>query len=202
MVVKDQTSFKDIRTISGQVFLTFCALLQWGQIHFPNPPKPIYFDFFFSGSIVVYWFVNMWTHVRYLTSNIILVVVVQVSQKSKLACFNKPKHPLCWQWCIPLEYRRPEGRQGGEEVLSLVTMESNPLMGLFGVSPPRVEPQLFTPQPTTPTENSFYVVRNMSWLWTLILVLMRRIRWVLLLSTIMHQTNYSNSANRLQSKSQ
>ena len=142
----------------------------------------------------------MWTHVRYLTSNLMLVVLVQVSQKSKLACCNKPKHPLCWQWCIPREDRLPEGLQGDEEVLSLVTMESNPLMGLFGVSPPRPEPQLFTPQPTTPTEKSFYVVRNMNWVRTLFLVLMRRVRWVLLQSTIMHQTNCSNSANRLYSK--
>ena len=32
-------------------------------------------------------------------------------------------------------------------------MESNPLRGLFGVSSPRPEPQLVTPQPTAPTEN-------------------------------------------------
>ena len=32
-------------------------------------------------------------------------------------------------------------------------MENNPLRGLFGVSSPRPEPQLATPQPTTPTEN-------------------------------------------------
>ena len=32
-------------------------------------------------------------------------------------------------------------------------MESNPLRGLFGVSSPRPEPQLVTPQPTGPTEN-------------------------------------------------
>ena len=32
-------------------------------------------------------------------------------------------------------------------------MENNPLRGLFGVSPPRPEPQLVAPQPTAPTEN-------------------------------------------------
>ena len=32
-------------------------------------------------------------------------------------------------------------------------MENNPLRGLFGVSSPRPEPQLATPQPTAPTEN-------------------------------------------------
>ena len=32
-------------------------------------------------------------------------------------------------------------------------MENNPLGGLFGVSSPRLEPQLVTPQPTGPTEN-------------------------------------------------
>ena len=37
-------------------------------------------------------------------------------------------------------------------LLPLVTMENNPLRGLFKVSSPRPEPQLFTPQPTAPTE--------------------------------------------------
>ena len=32
-------------------------------------------------------------------------------------------------------------------------MENNPLRGLFGVSSPRTEPQLATPQPTAPTKN-------------------------------------------------
>ena len=32
-------------------------------------------------------------------------------------------------------------------------MENYPLRGLFGVSSPRTEPQLTTPQPTAPTEN-------------------------------------------------
>ena len=32
-------------------------------------------------------------------------------------------------------------------------MENNPLRGLFGVSSPRPEPQLVTPQPTARTEN-------------------------------------------------
>ena len=41
-------------------------------------------------------------------------------------------------------------------LLSLVTMENNPLRGLFGVSSPRPEPQLATPQPTAPTENIEY----------------------------------------------
>ena len=31
-------------------------------------------------------------------------------------------------------------------------MENNPLRGLFGVSSPRPEPQLATPQPTKPTK--------------------------------------------------
>jgi hypothetical protein len=35
-------------------------------------------------------------------------------------------------------------------------MESNHLRGLFGISSPRPEPQLVTPQPTTPTENIYY----------------------------------------------
>ena len=37
-------------------------------------------------------------------------------------------------------------------------MENNPLRGLFGVSSPRTEPQLVTPQPTTPTENISYEI--------------------------------------------
>ena len=37
-------------------------------------------------------------------------------------------------------------------------MEHNPLRGLFGVSSPRPEPQLATPQPTTPTENFEYEI--------------------------------------------
>ena len=65
----------------AKCILLFVRCFKEGKSTFPNPPKPIYFDFFFSGSIVVYWFVNMWTRVRCLTSNLILVVVVQVSQK-------------------------------------------------------------------------------------------------------------------------
>ena len=45
-----------------------------------------------------------------------------------------------------------------ENLLSLVTMESNPLRGLFGVSSPRTEPQFATPQPTAPTENIEYEI--------------------------------------------
>ena len=37
-------------------------------------------------------------------------------------------------------------------------MENNPLRGLFGVSSPRAEPQLATPQPTAPTENIEYEI--------------------------------------------
>ena len=37
-------------------------------------------------------------------------------------------------------------------------MENNPLRGLFGVSSPRPEPQLATPQPTAPTENIEYEI--------------------------------------------
>ena len=37
-------------------------------------------------------------------------------------------------------------------------MEKNPLRGLFGVSSPRLEPQLATPQPTAPTENIEYEI--------------------------------------------
>ena len=37
-------------------------------------------------------------------------------------------------------------------------MENNPLRGLFGVSSPRPEPQLVTPQPTAPTENIYYEI--------------------------------------------
>ena len=37
-------------------------------------------------------------------------------------------------------------------------MENNPLRGLFGVSSPRSEPQLSTPQPTAPTENIGYEI--------------------------------------------
>jgi hypothetical protein len=37
-------------------------------------------------------------------------------------------------------------------------MESNPLRGLFGVSSPRPETQLFSPQPTAPTENIYYEI--------------------------------------------
>ena len=37
-------------------------------------------------------------------------------------------------------------------------MENNPLRGLFGVSSPRPEPQLVTPQPTAPTENISYEI--------------------------------------------
>src|SRR3954468_22685710 len=35
-------------------------------------------------------------------------------------------------------------------------MENNPLRSLFGVSLPRPEPQLATPQPTEPTENFYF----------------------------------------------
>ena len=37
-------------------------------------------------------------------------------------------------------------------------MENNPLRGLFGVSSPRPEPQLATPQSTAPTENIEYEI--------------------------------------------
>ena len=37
-------------------------------------------------------------------------------------------------------------------------MENNPLRGLFGVSSPRPEPQLVTPQCTAPTENTEYEI--------------------------------------------
>ena len=37
-------------------------------------------------------------------------------------------------------------------------MENNHLRGLFGVSSPRLEPQLATPQPTTPTKNIEYEI--------------------------------------------
>ena len=37
-------------------------------------------------------------------------------------------------------------------------MENNPFRGLFGVSSPRPEPQLVTPQPTAPTENIEYEI--------------------------------------------
>ena len=37
-------------------------------------------------------------------------------------------------------------------------MENNSLRGLFGVSSPRPEPQLVSPQPTTPTENIEYEI--------------------------------------------
>src|SRR3954468_24264140 len=37
-------------------------------------------------------------------------------------------------------------------------MENNPLRSLFGVSSPRPEPQLATPQPTEPTENAYFEI--------------------------------------------
>ena len=37
-------------------------------------------------------------------------------------------------------------------------MENHPLRGLFGVSSPRLEPQLVAPQPTAPTENIGYEI--------------------------------------------
>ena len=37
-------------------------------------------------------------------------------------------------------------------------MENNPLRSMFGVSSPRLEPQLATPQPTAPTENIEYEI--------------------------------------------
>ena len=37
-------------------------------------------------------------------------------------------------------------------------MENNPLRGLFGVSSPRPEPQLVSPEPTAPTENIYYEI--------------------------------------------
>ena len=43
-------------------------------------------------------------------------------------------------------------------LLSLVTMENNPLRGLFGVSSPRPKEQRVAPQPTTPTENIYYEI--------------------------------------------
>ena len=39
-------------------------------------------------------------------------------------------------------------------------MENNPLRGLFGVSSPRPEPQLVSPEPTAPTENIEYEIRS------------------------------------------
>ena len=42
--------------------------------------------------------------------------------------------------------------------MSLVTMENNPLRGLFGVFSPRPEEQRVAPQPTTPTENIYYEI--------------------------------------------
>ena len=39
-------------------------------------------------------------------------------------------------------------------------MENNPLRGLFGVSSPRPEPQLVTPQPTAPIENIEYEISS------------------------------------------
>ena len=39
-------------------------------------------------------------------------------------------------------------------------MENNPLRGLFGVSSPRSEPQLVTPQPTAPTKNIGHEIRS------------------------------------------
>ena len=42
--------------------------------------------------------------------------------------------------------------------MSLATIENNPLRGLFGVSPPRPEPQLVAPQPTAPTKNIEYEI--------------------------------------------
>ena len=35
-------------------------------------------------------------------------------------------------------------------------MENNPSKGLFGVSSPRLEPKLATPEPTAPTKNIEY----------------------------------------------
>ena len=37
-------------------------------------------------------------------------------------------------------------------------MENNPLRGLFGVSSPRSEPQLVTPQRTEPTKNVYFEI--------------------------------------------
>ena len=37
-------------------------------------------------------------------------------------------------------------------------MENNPLRGLFGVSSPRSEPQLVSPQPIAPIENNEYEI--------------------------------------------
>ena len=37
-------------------------------------------------------------------------------------------------------------------------MENNPLRGLFGVSSPRPEPQVATPQRTAPTKNIEYEI--------------------------------------------
>ena len=37
-------------------------------------------------------------------------------------------------------------------------MENNPLRGLFGVSSPRPEPQLATPQPNAPSKNIYYEI--------------------------------------------
>ena len=39
-------------------------------------------------------------------------------------------------------------------------MENNPLRGLFGVSSPRPEPQLVTPQPTAPALNIGYEITS------------------------------------------
>ena len=44
------------------------------------------------------------------------------------------------------------------KLLSLVTMEHNPLRGLFGVSSPRPVEQIVAPQPTEPTENVYFEI--------------------------------------------
>ena len=40
----------------------------------------------------------------------------------------------------------------------LVTMETNPLKGLFGVSSPQPEEQIDAPQPTEPYENNHFEI--------------------------------------------
>ena len=42
--------------------------------------------------------------------------------------------------------------------MSLVTLENNPLRGLFGVSSPRLKAIKVSPQPTAPTESVYYEI--------------------------------------------
>ena len=61
-------------------------------------------------------------------------------------------------------------------------MENHPLMGLFGISSPRPEPQLVAPQPTAPIENIGYEIPS-GMIEQLLVILMQEMELNILICT-------------------